>query len=428
MRTPTPISSEIKPWISSGTASPVSTSSPGANQYGNQYPGQFGSQLNGQYRNQLNGQNGNLPNGQYGNARTRQLTNSSFDRSANARRDQPGNEQTGQFGTPNTSIIDTVGANNAEINWEYAVIERLDPHDLSTRLIPFRLAGAIDAPNSLDNMPLQAGDVVTIFARSDLDLPMEKHASFVRVGGEVNAPGVYRVNPGDTLRDLVKRAGGLTSHSYLYASVFARASTRHAQEQQLRQSTEQLQRELTSQFANATPAPGQTGVDQQAQLAMQQAALAKLSSIKPTGRVVLDMKPDAATVEDIPDFPLEDGDTFNIPPRMSTVQVSGAVYNQNAFRYQPDKRLIAYLGDSGGATREADRKRMFVIRADGTVVSRQSHGNLGHGSFEKLKLLPGDAIVVPEKLRVSSKMANIMQATQFASQTALTAAALSVIR
>ena len=168
--------------------------------------------------------------------------------------------------------------------------------------------------------------------------------------------------------------------------------------------------------------------DQQAQLAMQQASLARLSSIRPTGRVVLDMKPDATTAADIPDFPLEDGDTFYVPPRLSTVQVVGAVYNANAFRHEPDKRLVAYLNDAGGATREADQKRIFVIRADGTVVSRQSRNNHLHGDFEKLRLLPGDAIVVPEKLKVSSKMNDFLQATQLASQTAVTAAALSVIK
>jgi protein involved in polysaccharide export with SLBB domain len=161
---------------------------------------------------------------------------------------------------------------------------------------------------------------------------------------------------------------------------------------------------------------------------MQQASLARLAAIKPTGRVVLDLKPDAATVADIPDFSLEDGDTFYIPPRLSTVQVAGSVYNANAFRHQPEKRLVAYLNDAGGPTREADQKRIFVIRADGTVVSRQSRNGHTHGSFENLRLLPGDAVVVPEKVKVSSKMNDLMQATQFASQTAVTAAALSVVK
>jgi hypothetical protein len=220
----------------------------------------------------------------------------------------------------------------------------------------------------------------------------------------------------------------LTQHSYLYASLFTRVSTRKAQEAQLRQSADQMQSELISKYSNATPQAGQSGADQQAQLAMQQAALARITSIKPTGRVVLDMKPEAEATADIPDFPLEDGDAFYIPPRLSTVQVAGAVYNANAFRYQAAERLSKYLNDAGGATRDADEKRIFVIRADGTVVSRQSRNLHTHGSYQNLRLLPGDAIVVPEKLRVSSRMSEFLQTTQFASQLALTAAALSVVK
>jgi polysaccharide export outer membrane protein len=409
-------------------------------QYGNQRTDQSDDQPIDQYGNQRMDQYGNPRAGQFGYQRMDQFEDQSTDQPGNQRTDQLENQPTAnpdnrrndmseggdRSGNSRTTMIATVGQNNAEINWEYAVIERLDEHDLSTRLIPFRLVNAIDNRASPDNQLLRAGDVVTIFSRADLDLPIEKHASFVRVGGEVNAPGVYRVSPGETLRDVVAAAGGLTQHSYLYASILTRISTRHAQEAELKQATEQMQRELFARYANATPTTGQTGADQQAQLTFQQTALAQLSSIKPTGRVVLEMKPDAATSADIPDFSLEDGDTFYVPPRLSTVQVAGAVYNANAFRHQPEKRLVAYLNDAGGATREADAKRIFVIHADGTVISRQSRNS--HGGFEKLKLLPGDAIVVPEKLKVSSKMTDLLQATQFMSQTALTAAALSVVK
>ncbi len=117
---------------------------------------------------------------------------------------------------------------------------------------------------------------MTIFSRADLELPLEKHSSFIRVGGEVNAPGVYRVNPGETLRDLVARAGGLAPHSFLYASLLTRVSTRRAQEEQLRQSTEQMQ-ESHLPLCECDPASWTDGADQQAQLAMQQASLARLS-------------------------------------------------------------------------------------------------------------------------------------------------------
>jgi protein involved in polysaccharide export with SLBB domain len=344
----------------------------------------------------------------------------------------PGNQRNTNQRDANRDVdfqaVPSIGRNSAEINWEYALIERLDERDLSSRLIPFHLAGAIDNPSSADNQLLKPGDVITIFSRSDIELPMEKHAAFVRVGGEVNAPGIYRVNPGETLRDVVMMAGGLTQHSYLYASIFTRVSTRVAQESQLRQSSEQMQRQLVAKFANATPQQGQTANDQQAQLAMQQAALARLSAIRPTGRVVLSMSPVARDLSDIPDFPLEDGDAFYIPPRMSTVQVAGAVYNANAFRYEKGSRLISYLNAAGGATREADTKRMFVIRADGSVFSRQSPNQHRHGNYERLRLLPGDAIVVPEKLRVNNVISEFLQWTQLTSQLALTAAAVNIIK
>jgi protein involved in polysaccharide export with SLBB domain len=414
-----------------------------AHPFGNQQADQFRDQQKGQYGDLSADQYGSPQTGQYGNAQADQYGNPQADQNGNARTGQPGNAQAGQSGilrtnqpgnhsndqfwNARTPIIDTVGQTSAEINWEYALIERLDERDLSTRLIPFNLAAAIDNPTSPDNLLLKAGDVVTIFSRADLDLPMEKHSFFVRVGGEVNAPGVYRVNPGETLRDVVKQTGGLTPHSYLYASIFTRVSVRQAQEKQIQQSIEQMQSELTSKFANATPQAGQTGADQQAQLAMQQSALARLTTIKPTGRVVLDMKPAADTIADMPDFPLEDGDSFYIPPRFSTVQVTGAVYNANAFRYEPGKRLIAYLNDAGGATREADQKRVFVIRADGIVVSRQSHSSHSHGSYENLRLLPGDAIVVSEKLRVQNGLQNFANYAQIISGFAMTGAVLATV-
>ncbi len=315
---------------------------------------------------------------------------------------------------------------DAEINWHYASIERLDEHDLSPRLIAFQLDKAIDNKDSTDDQILRAGDVVTIFSRADIPLPIEEHAAFVRVGGEVKAPGVYRVNPGATLRDVVKQAGGLTPHSYLYASQLLRVSTRRIQEEQLKRSTEQMQRELSASFANNSLPSTNKDADQ-AQLSMRQALIARISSIVPTGRVVLEMKPDASTLADIPDFTLEDGDSFYIPPRFSTVQVSGAVYNENAFRYQQNKLTTAYLADAGGATRDADVKRMFLIRADGTVISRQSRSSHGHASFEKTALLPGDAIVIPVKLNTGAGWRQLEEITGILSQSAITGASLAVI-
>lgn len=324
---------------------------------------------------------------------------------------------------------------NAEMNWDYAAIERLDGHDLSTRLIAFNLGRAIDRPASSDDQLLQVGDIVTVFSRKDLPLPVEKHAAFVRIGGEVNAPGVYRVKPDESLRDAVEQAGGLTPHSYLYASQLTRVSARQIQEEQLKRSIDRLQKQLVSQYANASHAAGNvTGAqaanerasDQQAQLGLQESLIAGLSKVQPTGRVVLGIKPDAKALADIPDFTLEDGDTFYIPPRLGTVQVVGEVYNESAFRYRSGKPLSAYLNDSGGATRLADVKRIFLIRADGTVLSRQSRS--WPASFDKVALMPGDAIVVPPKLKAPGGfMEELPIVTQTLSQMAMTGAVLTLV-
>ena len=315
--------------------------------------------------------------------------------------------------------------NGEEINWDYAAIERLDQHDLSTRLIAFNLANAIDDSASADNVVLQPGDVVTIFSEKDIPLPVDKHAAFVRVDGEVNAPGIYRIGPGETLRDIVKRAGGLTPHSYLYASQLNRISTRRAEEIEIRQSTAQMQRDLLARNAATSTVGTSNTADQQAQLSSQQALIAQLAAVQPTGRVVLAMKPDASSVDDIPAFPLEDGDTFYIPPELNTVQVSGAVYNENAFRYERQKKLFVYLNDAGGPTRQADTKRIFLIRADGTVISRQTRGDFWRSDFDKTTLLPGDAIIVPPKLKgPSTFIQQLPYFTQILSQTALTGAVL----
>jgi polysaccharide biosynthesis/export protein len=335
-----------------------------------------------------------------------------------------------EIGTPKHSMVESITANNNEINWDYAVIKRLDDHDLSTRLIAFHLGNAIDHPDSADNQALLPGDSVTVFSRADIALPVEKHATIITINGEVNAPGLYRVNPGETLRDVVLRAGGLTPHSYLYASRLTRISTQHQEEEQLRQSTEKMQSELVAKYANSAPQPGQSATDQQAQLSMQQAAIARLAAVAASGRVIMNMKPDASTLEDIPNLAIEDGDTFYIPPRMSTVQVAGAVFNANAFLQQPGRRLTAYLNDAGGPTRQADRKHIFVLRADGMVVTSQSRESLWHSNsgFAQMRLLPGDAIVVPEKIATTSLMYNLNNWAQLASSGALAAAALSVAK
>ena len=128
-----------------------------------------------------------------------------------------------------------VRRNAPDINWDYAVVQRMDPQDLSTRLIPFNLGLAILEHDSANNVPLQPGDIVTIFSQSDLRVPELKQTKFVRLTGEFGASGVYRVKPGERLREMVREAGGLTPSAYLYGAQFGRASVRAEQQRRLDQ-------------------------------------------------------------------------------------------------------------------------------------------------------------------------------------------------
>jgi len=388
------------------------------------------SRQNNDNSNQQNNDNSNQQNNDNSNQQYNDNSNQQYNNNSNQIPSREHWDQ--QNNVTNAKPFDMIAeltAQSAEINWDYAAITRLDDQDLSTRLIAFNLGNAIANPESVDNKLLKAGDVITIFSSKDIPLPVEKRAAFVKLDGEIGAPGVYRVNPGDTLQSVVQRAGGLAPHAYLYASQLRRVSTRKAQEEQLRLSIAQMQRDLVSRYAAAPSisSSATAAADQQAQLTAQQSALAQLSTVQPTGRIVLGIRPSADSVTDIPKLPLEDGDSFFVPSLLSTVQVIGAVYNETALRYKTGKSLSAYLDDTGGPTRQADASRIYLIRADGTVVSRQTKGTYWRTNFARTKLQPGDSIIVPNKLKSPGGFwQTLPYITQILSQTALTGAVVGM--
>src|SRR5258708_28828628 len=105
-----------------------------------------------------------------------------------------------------------------EINWDYAAIQRLNPVDLSTTLIPFSLGKAVLEGDETNNPELRAGDIVTIFSQRDISVPIKRQTMLVRVEGEVRVPGIYKIQQGDSLREILERAGGLTENAYLYGT------------------------------------------------------------------------------------------------------------------------------------------------------------------------------------------------------------------
>ena len=120
-----------------------------------------------------------------------------------------------------------------DIDWSYAVIERQSKQDLTTSLLPFNLGKVILEGDTSQNLELLPGDVVTIFSKADIRVPQAQQTRLVRLEGEFVSSGVYSVLPGETLRQLVQRAGGLSPEAYLYGAEFTRESTRRVQQQRL---------------------------------------------------------------------------------------------------------------------------------------------------------------------------------------------------
>jgi protein involved in polysaccharide export with SLBB domain len=155
-----------------------------------------------------------------------------------------------------------------------------------------------------------------------------------------------------------------------------------------------------------------------------------LRQIRASGRVVLEFKPSSSGVAVVPKLSLEDGDRFIIPSVPSTVNVVGAVNDQNSFLYSNTNRDLVgtYLKKAGGLTRDADRKRAFVIRASGEVVGYDSTRSAWRSDFDDLRIFPGDTIVIPEKTFHPSALRGVMEWSQMFSQFALGAASISIIR
>ncbi|MFT4114931.1 SLBB domain-containing protein [Silvibacterium sp.] len=317
-----------------------------------------------------------------------------------------------------------------EIDWSYAVIERLNKDDLKTTLIPFDLGKLVLNHDPSQNLELQPGDVISVFSQADIHVPQAQQTKFVRLEGEFVHSGVYSVKPGETLRELVARAGGLSPDAYLYGSQFTRESTRVIQQQRIDQYISNVQLEISRGMLAETSsavASAQDLASANTALIAERDLVNKLQQIRATGRMVLQVKPDSTGVAALPDLPLEDGDEFIVPSHPAGINVVGSVYDQNSFVFHPDRKLADYLRLAGGPNRDADRKHIFLIRADGSVVSRQATSGVWGNTFDATPVYPGDTLVVPEKTYGPSNLRGFLEFSQLFSSLAFGAAAIAIL-
>ena len=252
-------------------------------------------------------------------------------------------------------------------------------------LLQIDLAALLRGDVSAD-LTLKPFDTLTV-----KELPEWGTRDTVVLRGEVRFPGNYPIRRGETLRSVLERAGGLTGLAFIRGAVFTRDEIRQRQVQQARDLTDRMRRDLATTAIQMSQATQVGDTNQSVVAAM--SLISQLEDSRPVGRMVIDL--DGVLAKQVgsrDDIILRDGDELLIPKIKQEVTVIGEVQNSTSHLYRSGLSRDDYLSLSGGATRRADMKRIYVVRADGSVVADKGGWLSGQSSAG---IQPGDTIVVP---------------------------------
>ena len=277
---------------------------------------------------------------------------------------------------------------------------------------------ALNGDKSADVL-LQPGDVVgirQITGWSDI-------GAAITVSGEVGHGGTYGIEIGEHLSSVLKRAGGFLDDAYPEGAVLERLQVRQMEET----NREEMIRRIETTVPTAAPGIAESPQDQQnlIQTMRQQQAdvLTALRNHPSTGRMVIKISADISKWENTPaDIIVRAGDTLTVPKRPDFVLVSGQVYNATGITYRPGRDAAWYLNQAGGVTKSGDKKQIFILRADGSVVGDQRSTIFNPGVLS-IRMHPGDSVIVPEKVVGGSMLwRNLIAGAQAVSSVALTGA------
>jgi protein involved in polysaccharide export with SLBB domain len=290
------------------------------------------------------------------------------------------------------------------------------------KVIPQRTTiniGTAKSGNLAADVPLKPGDVLTIHQLSGWN----DIGASISLQGEVTYPGSYGLQEGERLSSVLRRAGGFRDTSYPVGAILVRTQVRDLEEK----SRDELVRQIETTSASARLAPNLSGQDQaatvQAAGQQQKEILEKLRSQPASGRMVIHISADINSWANTPaDIELRSGDVLTVPKRPGFVLITGQVYNASAITFVPGKDAGWYLRRAGGTNDVANRKEIFVIRANGSVVGRRSGEWYDHDVLST-RLEPGDVVVVPQKVIGGSLFwKNLLTVAQISSSIAITAA------
>ena len=252
----------------------------------------------------------------------------------------------------------------------------------ATELIEVDLGQAL-AGDPTHDLELQPFDYLIV-----KELPLWAAQEYVQVDGEVRFPGRYPIQRGETLRSVVERAGGVTDFAFARGAVFTRESLKQRERQQIENLTNRMKTDLAQvSLMAAQEARG----DAAQALAVGQQLLQNLNETEPVGRLVINLNDSLAAARSAPqDIVLKNGDRLVVPRITQEVTVIGEVQSPTSHLYSAGLATGDYIALSGGVTQRADKSRIYVVRADGSVVSEGSRW-FGLGA----PIQPGDTVVVP---------------------------------
>ena len=316
-----------------------------------------------------------------------------------------------------------------EVNWDYATIERLNPVTHTLSVLTFDLGRVLFQKDATQNLVLQAGDNVIVYARKDFEQPESKKMRLVRIEGEVARPGVYAMNVGDTLNSVIQRAGGASAQAYVFGTRFTRVSARKQEEQRIKQATDRVEQDYFRRLATRSQnvVAQEDAMISSAEFEAVRTLVSKLRAYRAEGRVTLDLKGSGTVIDDLPAVTLEDGDAIQIPARPSTVTMSGSVFQEGSILWRQGSDVSHYVERAGGTRNHADRDGIVVLRADGTVRTARATGWMGMSAGSGNEVNPGDTIFVPEDVERVSKTRTLKDWTTILYQFGIGATALKVL-
>lgn len=247
-------------------------------------------------------------------------------------------------------------------------------------------------------------------------IPEFAQAKTIELAGEVRYPGQYTIRSGESLREVIERAGGLTDNAFPSGAVFTREKLRQLEAQRLQEAEERLQGDLLGVQLEGNDIGGQSAerTEQVRDL------LDDVQSARPVGRMVISLA-DVVENDDYQAIRLQDGDRLTVPTIPQSVSVFGEVQFPTSHLHTEGLTVDDYLDRSGGPTRQADQSRVYVVKADGSVMLPEESRWFGGRSQQ---LSHGDTIIVPIDVDRLNQLELWSNVSQIVYQMALGAAAV----